>query len=737
MPPVDDGRAPEDDPLERTDRLPMMAGMAVDSDVEDDAVPMEAPPVSTRSVFARPAAVFEIPTPTETRSEPVRPERRVHGDRGLRTSTDYLALKRAHSELRDIEAASTARAAALGNDLAVARAELEAERARTSDLDRALTDRALLVEATRAVLDDTRREIEHQTAELQVVRDALAARDASLAETLHRLAERDAELGQLRREHAELVPKLEERSQAAVELEAALQASQAQVTSLTAELGQLRREHAELVPKWEERSQAALRLETALQASQAQAKGLTADLAASEQSAAALAKRLKAADAEVRSVSRDLESAKAQTETYLEQLRTREWRRGFDENTLRDFDEKLLALQAERNALRTERDQYAAKVQDQDQAAAEAAGRLAALDAERTRLASEVAARDAALASEVAARDAALLAKDAALQAAVEAALAKAQAQAEAAAEQQAKREADALAAVEQERQSLAAQVERMKLDLQRRGEEMEVLLTHLNEARRPIEPLEAQLKRLTEELALKTRTLEQAADENRALHLALERARGVLDEREFLIRRLERNDTSLPASQLPPQRAPGPEPASISAELVRVDGNHGGVFQLLRRTRIGRAPGCELHVESSSVSRHHALVMMTAREVIIEDLHSTNGVLVNGRKITRQLLNDGDRLTIGEAQFRVRIKPVVRPAATAQSASAGSGPAAGPDAAGPPGGAAGPQAASDVGGSSARAGGVAAAQGEAPPKGEPSAPAAPASGLDVPGGQS
>jgi pSer/pThr/pTyr-binding forkhead associated (FHA) protein len=76
----------------------------------------------------------------------------------------------------------------------------------------------------------------------------------------------------------------------------------------------------------------------------------------------------------------------------------------------------------------------------------------------------------------------------------------------------------------------------------------------------------------------------------------------------------------------------------------------------LARRTRIGRAPGCEMQIESSSVSRHHALVLVGQRDVIIEDLNSTNGVLVNGRKISRQMLNDGDAVTIGDAQFRVRL---------------------------------------------------------------------------------
>ncbi|MDP9066541.1 MAG: FHA domain-containing protein, partial [Pseudomonadota bacterium] len=49
--------------------------------------------------------------------------------------------------------------------------------------------------------------------------------------------------------------------------------------------------------------------------------------------------------------------------------------------------------------------------------------------------------------------------------------------------------------------------------------------------------------------------------------------------------------------------------------------------------------------------------VLMSSRDVTIEDLNSTNGVLVNGRKISRQLLHDMDVVTIGEAQFKVSVK--------------------------------------------------------------------------------
>ncbi len=49
------------------------------------------------------------------------------------------------------------------------------------------------------------------------------------------------------------------------------------------------------------------------------------------------------------------------------------------------------------------------------------------------------------------------------------------------------------------------------------------------------------------------------------------------------------------------------------------------------------------------------------AREAVIEDLNSTNGVLVNGRKVSRQPLSDGDVVTIGEIQFRYFARPLHR----------------------------------------------------------------------------
>jgi hypothetical protein len=153
-----------------------------------------------------------------------------------------------------------------------------------------------------------------------------------------------------------------------------------------------------------------------------------------------------------------------------------------------------------------------------------------------------------------------------------------------------------------------------------------------------------------------------------------LERTRGQLEEREFLIRRLERSEsnnanalgriqTSMErlGSSVAPSANASPVP-EWSPELIRIDGDRSISHALGRRTRIGRAPGCELHIDSTSVSRHHALILAGTREAIIEDLNSTNGVILNGRKVTRQVLNDGDILTIGDIQFRYVAKPVIAP---------------------------------------------------------------------------
>jgi pSer/pThr/pTyr-binding forkhead associated (FHA) protein len=86
---------------------------------------------------------------------------------------------------------------------------------------------------------------------------------------------------------------------------------------------------------------------------------------------------------------------------------------------------------------------------------------------------------------------------------------------------------------------------------------------------------------------------------------------------------------------------------------LVRTDDE--SVVHLLNKPVmvIGRASDAEISIRSNTVSRRHACLRVGRDVVILEDLGSTNGCYVNGKRVKRQLLKDGDRLEVGEMKFR------------------------------------------------------------------------------------
>ena len=68
-------------------------------------------------------------------------------------------------------------------------------------------------------------------------------------------------------------------------------------------------------------------------------------------------------------------------------------------------------------------------------------------------------------------------------------------------------------------------------------------------------------------------------------------------------------------------------------------------------RIVIGRHPQCAIHLESINVSHQHAAVYMRNGQCIIEDLHSTNGVFINGQRIIGcALLRDKDIIHIANS---------------------------------------------------------------------------------------
>ena len=69
----------------------------------------------------------------------------------------------------------------------------------------------------------------------------------------------------------------------------------------------------------------------------------------------------------------------------------------------------------------------------------------------------------------------------------------------------------------------------------------------------------------------------------------------------------------------------------------------------------IGRAPTADFIVDAPLVSRVHCrLTADRSDQLIVEDLGSTNGTIVNGRKADRGVLRTGDRLLIGRVEFTI-----------------------------------------------------------------------------------
>jgi DNA-binding CsgD family transcriptional regulator len=74
-----------------------------------------------------------------------------------------------------------------------------------------------------------------------------------------------------------------------------------------------------------------------------------------------------------------------------------------------------------------------------------------------------------------------------------------------------------------------------------------------------------------------------------------------------------------------------------------------------LQNVLFGRAADCHVRLESGLVSRRHARLFEIADGLVIEDLGSRNGVLVNQRRIQAPtLLYHGDVITIGLESFEV-----------------------------------------------------------------------------------
>jgi len=69
-------------------------------------------------------------------------------------------------------------------------------------------------------------------------------------------------------------------------------------------------------------------------------------------------------------------------------------------------------------------------------------------------------------------------------------------------------------------------------------------------------------------------------------------------------------------------------------------------------RTTVGRKPHNDIHLEDPTVSGEHA-VFLKLQHYYVEDMGSTNGVVLNGKRVTKRQLNTGDIVRIGRHEFK------------------------------------------------------------------------------------
>jgi hypothetical protein len=102
-------------------------------------------------------------------------------------------------------------------------------------------------------------------------------------------------------------------------------------------------------------------------------------------------------------------------------------------------------------------------------------------------------------------------------------------------------------------------------------------------------------------------------------------------------------------------------EPASADHSLNHVSllftwGDHAHALALREGQSlvVGRTETAELMIDDASLSRAHARLSICDGEVLVEDLASTNGCLLNGMRVTCAQLKEHDLLKLGAVEVRV-----------------------------------------------------------------------------------
>lgn len=87
---------------------------------------------------------------------------------------------------------------------------------------------------------------------------------------------------------------------------------------------------------------------------------------------------------------------------------------------------------------------------------------------------------------------------------------------------------------------------------------------------------------------------------------------------------------------------------------LHELRGSNISHYELAEHITIGRSTSNQVVIDDATVSAHHAIIEKTETGYQIRDLDSTNGVYVNGKRLTVSPIQAADNIVIGTHNLRV-----------------------------------------------------------------------------------
>ncbi|HVV38686.1 MAG TPA: FHA domain-containing protein [Acidimicrobiales bacterium] len=108
-------------------------------------------------------------------------------------------------------------------------------------------------------------------------------------------------------------------------------------------------------------------------------------------------------------------------------------------------------------------------------------------------------------------------------------------------------------------------------------------------------------------------------------------------------------------APPAPPAAAPARTGSRASLRVVSGGALANKEFTVGSEATVGRGQGCQVQLTDPMVSQLHARLFRSDRGLHIEDLGSTNGTYLNGRKVGAPArLKKGDRVRVGPIELEV-----------------------------------------------------------------------------------